>query len=318
MTEFQYLNGGNSEAQDKLATAFLLNQVSLGKASTGVLTGLVVSANGTPNNTVLVGAGAGVVQAAILDGADILVNDTTKTLDVLTANPIGALPRRDIIAFDTATTSIGAIIGTPNASPADPTVPTSAIPLARISHPGSGTQTTITSGIITDLRVHTALAGAPVVVANNTERDLLPLVDGQTVFRLDTHTTQTYRNGAWDGGSASCSFGTGWTFASTSADTPTVLKRGGVVHLRGRFKRTSGTGAAAFTVPAGYRPDVVAGFANVYTIVPSQNGGGAIGPTFTFSIDPTTGVASVVQLGTSPTWDSSTWIFVSMTYHAAL
>jgi hypothetical protein len=71
---------------------------------------------------------------------------------------MGATPRNDIIVFDSATTSIRAIIGTPNATPADPTVPTTAIPLARIRNLASAT--TIPAGQIDDLRVNTYLAAA--------------------------------------------------------------------------------------------------------------------------------------------------------------
>ena len=159
MTQFQYLNQGNTEAQDKLATSFLLQQVSTGKAATGVLTGLGVAQTTTASGSVTVGAGAGVVQAAVLDGADVLVNDSPATLDVLTANPMSSVPRNDIVVFDTATTSLRVLIGTPSSTPSDPTVPSSCIPLARLrqiatGQPGAGT---IPTSVIDDLRSYTSL-----------------------------------------------------------------------------------------------------------------------------------------------------------------
>lgn len=158
MTEFEYLNAGNTEAQDKLATAFLMSQVSTGKASTGVLTGLGVTQTGTASGSVQIAAGAGVVQSLVTDGASVLVNDTLKTLDIFTANPVGGLPRNDIVVFNALTPAIEAIIGTPNAVPTDPTVPATSLPLARLSHAASAT--TIPTAKITSLITKTSLFGA--------------------------------------------------------------------------------------------------------------------------------------------------------------
>lgn len=169
MTEFQYLNGGNSEAQDKLATSFLFAQSATpGIAATGVLQGLGVTQTPTASTAVLVGVGAGIVQASLLEGAELLVNDTQENLDILTANPVGSIPRNDIIVFDSATLNastgaggIRAILGTPNATPTDPTVPTSAIPLFRVRQiaSGQGGFGTMPTTILDDLRVYTNLRG---------------------------------------------------------------------------------------------------------------------------------------------------------------
>lgn len=139
MATFQYLDEGNSEAQDRLATSFLLAQTSPGLARTGVLSGLAVSQTTTASGSVLVAAGAAPVQASVGTGVALLVNDTTRTLDVFTTNPMGGLPRNDIVAFDSVTKAIIAIIGTPNATPDDPTVPATACPLARLRHAASAT-----------------------------------------------------------------------------------------------------------------------------------------------------------------------------------
>lgn len=158
MTEYQYLDEGNSEAQDRLATSYLFAQVSQGKAATGVLSGLVVAQTGTASGSVLVGAGAAVCQDTVGNGAALMVSDTQKTLDIFTANPMGGTPRNDIVVFDSATKSIRAIIGTPNAVPTDPTVPATAAPLARLRHAASAT--TIPTAKIDSLIVSTSLAGA--------------------------------------------------------------------------------------------------------------------------------------------------------------
>lgn len=157
MSEFEFHNQANDEAQQKKSTAFLFKQDSVGLATDGVLTGLGVTQTGTASANVLVASGAGVVQDTVGNGASLMVNDTQKTLDVLTANPMGGTPRNDIVAFDSATTSIRVIVGTPNAVPTDPTVPNTAFPLARLRHAASAT--TVPTAKIDDLRVTTYLFG---------------------------------------------------------------------------------------------------------------------------------------------------------------
>lgn len=176
MSQYEYHNAGNTEAQQKEALAYLLAQVSTGKAATGVLSGLAVAQTTTASGSVQVAAGAGVVQAAVLDGASELVNDSTATIDVFTANPMSSLPRKDIIVFDQATLPSGlrVVVGTPNATPADPTVPTSAIPLARLTHAASAT--TIPTSAITDLRTFTSVFGTsgPTLVTYFTSDSSIP------------------------------------------------------------------------------------------------------------------------------------------------
>ena len=162
MTQFVYQKAAVTEAQQKLALSFLLAQDSAGLATDGVLTGLAVAQTTTASVSVAVGKGAGVAQDSVLNGASMLVLDTDLTLDVLTANPVGGLPRNDLVVFDAATLSSGtggvrAVIGTPNASPSDPAVPATAVPLARLRHAASAT--TIPTAKIDDLRVRTGLFG---------------------------------------------------------------------------------------------------------------------------------------------------------------
>lgn len=157
MGEFQFLDEGTSEAQNRLATSFLFAQTSTGLATTGVLAGLSVAQTTTASTAVLVAAGAAPVQASVGTGVAFMVNDTVKTLDALTANPVGGLPRNDIVVFDSVTKAVIPIIGTPNASPADPTVPATACHLARLRHAASAT--TIPAANIDDLRGFVNLAG---------------------------------------------------------------------------------------------------------------------------------------------------------------
>lgn len=163
MTQFIRDKAAATEAQQKMALSFLFAQDSIGLASDGVLTGLGVFQTTTASASVTVTKGAGVAQDSALNGASLLVNDTDITLDVLTANPVGGLPRNDLVVFDASTISGGSggvrvLVGTPNASPTDPTVPATAIPLARLRHAASAT--TVPTAKIDSLRVKTSLFGA--------------------------------------------------------------------------------------------------------------------------------------------------------------
>lgn len=165
MTQFIYHDAGAQEAQQMLAMSFLLAQDSPGLATDGVLSGLSVAQTTTASAAVSVAKGAGVAQSSVLLGAQMMVLDTDLTsFDVLTANPLGALPRNDLIVFDAATISgspgamtggIRVVVGTPNASPTDPAVPATAVALARLRHAASAT--TIPAAKIDDLRVFTSL-----------------------------------------------------------------------------------------------------------------------------------------------------------------
>jgi hypothetical protein len=160
VAEFQFLAAGSSEAQNKLASSFLFAQSSVGVARTGILSGLSVTQTPTASGSVHVGAGAATVQASLTAGVSLLVNDTTKTLNVFTSNPVGAIARYDIVVFDSATKTIRTIVGTPNANPVDPTIPATVVALARLRHPANAT--TIVNGSIDDLRAYTRLAPAAV------------------------------------------------------------------------------------------------------------------------------------------------------------
>ena len=162
MAEFELHRAGNSQAQQKEALSRLFAQ-SGNLAATGVLDGLVVSQAATANGTVLIAVGSAVIHPSMTAGASLLMNDTIKTLDVFTANPVGGLPRNDVVVFDSVTATLAVIVGTPNAAPTDPTVPNTAIALARLSHLAGAVA--ISTARITDLRVFTSLRGTPTIPA---------------------------------------------------------------------------------------------------------------------------------------------------------
>jgi hypothetical protein len=157
--EFQYLDGGNSEVQDMQAEAFLYaSSGTVGIAATGVIDGLVVTQALTANGTVLIGAGACINQASLGQGGSRLINPSQKTLDIFTANPVGGLPRNDVVVFDSITKLIMVIVGTPNATPTDPTIPATSVALGRLRHAASAT--TIPTAKIDTLIMATTLRGA--------------------------------------------------------------------------------------------------------------------------------------------------------------
>jgi hypothetical protein len=226
VTEFIADKAGNTEVQQKKASSFLFAQDSTGLATDGVLTGLAVAQTTTASVSVTVDAGACLVQDSAGNGVSRCVSDSQKTLDVLTANPMGGTPRNDLIVFDSATVSAGTgglrvIVGTPNAVPTDPTVPATALKLARIRNLASAT--TVPAAQIDDLRTFTSLFG---VLSQAT---------------IDN-----------DSGWQTATLNTGWTNAS--GYTTQYRRKNGRVEVRGMVVRGSGASTAFFTLPTGYRP----------------------------------------------------------------
>jgi hypothetical protein len=157
VAEYEFLRAGNSEATEKKALSALFATAS------GVLSGLVVTQTTTASGSVLIASGSALVHPSAVS-ASLLGNDTSKTLDVFTANPVGGLPRNDIVEFDQITASIIVHVGVPNATPTDPTVPNTSVALARLRHAASAT--TIPTAKIDTLIVPTVLRGikaAPLV-----------------------------------------------------------------------------------------------------------------------------------------------------------
>jgi hypothetical protein len=196
MAEFERLHAGNSEVQEKQAVAFDYAQTATaGLVVTGVLTGLVVTQTTTASGSVVIAAGAGVIGSSVGAGVSEPVNPGAVTLDVFTANPVGGLPRNDIIVWDSATRLLAVVVGTPNATPTDPTVANTKLALARLRHAASAT--TIPLAKIDDIRIFTGLRGTPIPVHTAAERNALAAYDGLTVYRLDTHIAETYNGTAW-------------------------------------------------------------------------------------------------------------------------
>ena len=261
MAEFRYDGAGNSEVQQREALAHLLAPAGT-LARTGVVDGLAVSQTTTASGSVLITAGAGVVQSSVLDGAHLLVCDSQKTLDVFTANPVGGLARYDIVVFDAVTATLAVIVGTPNVTPANPTVPATALALARLRHAASAV--TIPASVIDDLRVWVGLRGTPVPVANSTELAALVPYDGMQAFGLTTHTAKIYQDGAWVTNATVDDSGwinAGFTAASGFTVTSQVARRqNGVVAVQLNMVSISAIAAGNITnvdvvnIPVGWDP----------------------------------------------------------------
>lgn len=184
----------------RAATSGLLAPSATIAGRTGFLAGPAtqgqVTASGTPDANVHVAA----FQAALPNSRGtfpyIVTLDAPKTLDVLVANPSDPTnPRHDLIIAQQSDAYYGdasspfevvRVTGTPAASPSDPAVPGSPdyFTLARITVTAGAT--TITSGMITDLRpAQITVARGAVLPCTSSTRPTAPY-GGMTIFETDT------------------------------------------------------------------------------------------------------------------------------------
>jgi len=251
MAEFERLHVGNSEGQEKQSIAFDFAQTAtVGLAATGVLTGLVVNQTATASGSVVIGAGAGVVGSTVGAGASEAINPGDVTVNVFGANPVGGLPRNDIMVWDSTTKLFAVVVGTPNATPSDPSVSATQLKLGRLRHAASAT--TIPIAKIDDLRVLTGLRGVTIPVASQAQRDALAAFDGLQVYRTDLHLTETYNGTRWTGAVQTYTPVVTGITAGTSPVTGSYVERGktvtGTIVLT--LNATSVmTGLATFTLP---------------------------------------------------------------------
>ena len=221
MSQFKTAALDESEPQFRQFLSYLFQQSAPGIALEGVLggQGLVTSQTATASGSVEVTAGLAVQQSSLTTGASPLINTSTATLDVFGGNPMGSLPRNDLIVFDSVTASLVVVPGTPNASPTDPTPANPSVALARLRHAASAT--TIPAAKIDDLRV-------PIYLAPS----------------------------AADSGWVNVAILAG--FAAEPGIAPQVRKVGKMVTGLGGWDVTGLAGNGSFnvgTIPDGYRPD---------------------------------------------------------------
>ena len=236
---------------------------------------LIVSAQATPNMTVSVSSGIAVVNGTqnATQGSYVFLNDGAVSLTISAANATN--PRRDLIIariYDSQysgssnTSALEVVTGTASATPTDPPMPANSIALAKINVAAAATS--ITAGMVEDLRDFYAAPGGIIPVRNATRRNALVKYDGLTVYRLDTHVLETWNSSAAGWNSQSSSSGTTGITAATgwSINSQTWVVKAGVFSFYFVASRTGGnitagsdgnmTNQLVATIPAGQRPVV--------------------------------------------------------------
>lgn len=170
-----------------------------------------VDAQVTPDATVRVFRFQAFLQCsrgAVEGGVFVLTLDSTKTVDILGANPAHtSLARNDLIIAHQAEAGYGdadsdmtvlQVVGTPAATPADPSL--AAYPdhilLARVRVEPNATA--ITDDKITDLRPgHVVAVGGLKPVASQSERDALLTYNGMAIWRTDRAWVEIFQGSTW-------------------------------------------------------------------------------------------------------------------------
>lgn len=155
-------------------------------------TGMAVTANGTPNMTVNVGAGTVFIAGTegTKQGTYFCQNDAVKNLTITASDP--TLSRIDLVvakvqdaAYSGATNawSLVVVTGTAAGSPVAPATPANAVILAQIAVGGG--VTSISSGLISDKRPYASALGGVQLATSATRPN--PTYQGQLIFELDTN-----------------------------------------------------------------------------------------------------------------------------------
>lgn len=246
MTQVKSFAGmGEAQLKQLFAGMFTVTSSPL-TAHTGVLgsSGLTVRQTTTASASVTVDSGVALSMGSALAGVTPLVSDQVETLDVLDANPLGGVPRNDIVVFDPGTVVAGSgglrvIMGDPNAVPTDPTVPSTAVPLARLRLDPGVSATTVPNSQIDDLRPFTSMRGGVVQARNTDERGAFDQ-DATFVYRSDAKVLEVYD-------------GTRWRTHGQVSDA----KAGKRAHWGTASITTDASGIATVTHGAGFTPSVV-------------------------------------------------------------
>lgn len=140
-------SGAYNALDDRMIGGLWLDQSADPLSGNGrIITGLLASAQATPNMTILVSPGRAVCPTPASDGGGyIVMNDSNATI---TVPPVSTLPRWDLVllAVDDADYSgsiygakIYVLAGTPAASPSYPTQPAGTVMLAQLQHLANAT-----------------------------------------------------------------------------------------------------------------------------------------------------------------------------------
>lgn len=167
---------------------------------------MAVAQNGTPNMTVLVAAGHAFIRGteATIQDTYAVYNDASTSLAIAAADP--SLPRNDLICLQVRDSNYSGasldarlvvVQGTPNASPADPSLASfpNALVLARVRV--NAAATSIVTANITDLRTRAAAVGATIVCTSTTRPTGLGTLDRVEIFETDTGRVLRWDGTAW-------------------------------------------------------------------------------------------------------------------------
>lgn len=258
------------------------------------------------------------------------VLDSTKTLTLDAGDPsqartdtIAAVVRDD--AFDSSGTtaaSVEVVKGTPGAGA--PALPASALPLRDVIVPAgasAGSGGLSSSDLGADRRTWLAAAGGILTVSGATERDALPAVAGQAVYRDDTARVevhdgtswQTYaplRDSGWQAGGITAASG----FAINDARVRQVGELVQVeVHLQLTNQQNYGAGSGAIgdvtlaNIPAEYAPSGRFYAGGVF---------GGVTATGYVETDGRVRLEAINGTGSGETFDSSDFAWFTFTYFA--
>lgn len=203
-------------------------------------------------------------------------------------------------------------------NPMPPTIPAGAYELMRNTMTSAATSTASSGNTITQTWRYTALAGSPIWVRNQAERDeLTPLASAATpitVERLDTGTLERNAGSGWRpiGGvtvTATPTYAAGWAdiggaFAPLSASR----SPGGAVTVTGHPLRSgaaiasAATSGVVATLPPGFRPPA--------TIFGAAIGAFATTGLYRVNIDPAGTITAQLPDGAITTWTTGGYIAI--------
>lgn len=280
-------SGGYAAAEDRLIIGAILAKAGVNAPGSGVFPSggadLVVAAQVSPNMTVSVGAGQGVIPAAT--GAYIGTNSASVNVTITTAN--ASNPRIDLIVFQVGDTEAGdastlgqivAIPGSPNASPSPSATPARSIALAQVRVEAN--TTSIVSGKVTDVRTWAVAAGGLLLCKSSATYPATPYI-GMPIFDLTLGYRLTWDGTIWEPENTTAAW-TSWTptFTGFTLGNGTVNAKycrvGKALHLRIGvvFGSTSAvTSAVAASLPSGMAT-VADGYEQECIFKVSANAGG--------------------------------------------
>lgn len=254
--------------------------------STATTTPGYVAQQTVADKTVKINAFQAAIPMSRATGSFIVTMDAVKTIDLLTAHPAHAtLQRNDLIVAQVSDEAVDAangfsvvqIVGTPNASPSDPTVnitngaPTNSpdyITLARVRVTANAN--TIITAMIDDLRPPWLVAlGGVLPILNVTDRGTLTPYDGLTIWRIDRKWLEAYSiaAGGWlVQGVGICS---SVSDANTAITTPVSGQQIVIANIEYVYDGTAWVVMPGQTVGGQYRTTVPAGVAATETVLVS-------------------------------------------------